>query len=151
MNRVALFYACINCYLFVQKQISRIISLNSHADLCMQLLLQRSLFVRLACNALIQAGLSVYDRSTCGQFAQNLQLRSQVSGAYNYWRVVKKQYIWTFALNLTNSQGRQYVVSRRLKENQTNNTVLRTEITFQVLNKYVVAVIIRMETYKNIE
>ena len=68
-----------------------------------------------------------------------------------YWRVVKKQYIWTFALILTNSQGRQYVMSRRLKENQTNNTVLRTEITFQVLNKYVVAVIIRMETYKNIE
>ena len=45
----------------------------------------------------------------------------------------------------------QYVMSKRLKENQTNNTVLRTEITFQVLNKYVVAVIIRMETYKNIE
>ncbi len=42
-------------------------------------------------------------------------------------------------------------MSKRLKENQTNNTVLRTEITFQVLNKYVVAVIIRMETYKNIE
>jgi hypothetical protein len=76
---------------------------------------------------------------------------TQVSGAYIYWRVVKKQYIWTFALNLTNSQGRQYVMSKRLKENQTNNTVLRTEITFQVLNKYVVAVIIRMETYKNIE
>jgi len=33
-------------------------------------------------------------------------------------------------------------MSKRLKENQTNNTVLRTEITFQVLNKYVVAVII---------
>jgi hypothetical protein len=28
---------------------------------------------------------------------------------------------------------------------------LRTEITFQVLNKYVVSVIIEMETYKNIE
>ena len=42
-------------------------------------------------------------------------------------------------------------MSKRLKENQTNNTVLRTEITFQVLNKYVVAVIIRMEMYKNIE
>ena len=47
--------------------------------------------------------------------------------------------------------GGGVVMSRRLKENQTNNTVLRTEITFQVLNKYVVAVIIRMETYKNIE
>jgi len=84
-------------------------------------------------------------RSVCTKFA------TQVSGAYKYCWVVKKQYIWTFALILTNSQDRQYVMSKRLKENQTNNTVLRTEITFQVLNKYVVAVIIGMETYKNIE
>jgi hypothetical protein len=32
-----------------------------------------------------------------------------------------------------------------------NNTGLRTEITFPVLNKYVVTVIIGMETYKKIE
>jgi len=41
---------------------------------------------------------------------------TQVSGAYMYWRVVKKQYIWTFALILTNSQDRQYVMPLRLKE-----------------------------------
>jgi hypothetical protein len=32
-----------------------------------------------------------------------------------------------------------------------NSTGLKTEITYQVLNKYMVAVIIEMETYKNIE
>jgi hypothetical protein len=34
---------------------------------------------------------------------------------------------------------------------QTNTTGLETEITVQVLNKYVVTVLIVMETYKNIE
>ncbi len=42
---------------------------------------------------------------------------TQVSGAYIYWRVVKKQYIWTFALILTNSQDRQFVMPFRLKGN----------------------------------
>ncbi|MFN9910608.1 MAG: hypothetical protein ACK56F_31615, partial [bacterium] len=53
---------------------------------CMQLLLQRSLFVRLACNALIQAGLSVCDRSLCGQFAQNFA--TQASGLRSQGRII---------------------------------------------------------------
>ena len=68
-----------------------------------------------------------------------------------YWRVVKKQYIWTFALILTNSQDRQFVMPLRLKEIPNEQYGSKNWDYFQVLNKYVVAVIIVMETYKNIE
>ncbi len=70
---------------------------------------------------------------------------TQVSGAYMYWRVVKKQYIWTFALILTNSQDRQFVMPFRFKENINEQYGSINWDYFKILNKCVVAVTIEME------
>ena len=58
-HRVYLFKHVYMITSFTHQQISSVIPLNSHADLCMQVLQQRSLFVRLAFNVHIQAGLSL--------------------------------------------------------------------------------------------
>ena len=129
--------------------ISIFIPLNSHTSLFMQVV-QRSLFVRLAFNALFRPG-CLY---VTGQLAVSSHkiCNSGLRGVYLLAGGQKTAHLNFCFLKFNKQPGSPICsVEKWLKENQTDNTGLKTEITVQVLNKYVVAVIIEMETYKNIE